>query len=414
MEEAHMTRNDISALIKEMLAPVMEDVKKGAAIRDNLNVRSQLGGEQTSTKTAASAQMGNTVSGFIKALVMAEKNRESPLNFATRVFGDKAEVTKALSANQDVSGGFLVPEVLSTEIIEFLRPASVMRSMGARVLPLNNLQMSIPKVTGGANATYVGENINIQATEQSFGQITLAAKKLAALVPISNELLQVNTIAADQIVREDLVKAMAQREDQAFMRGDGTVNTPKGLLNWISPTNVFAATQPAAQTGTPTYSSLQSVTNDLATCILKLRQANIPMTNCGWIFAPQIEYYLMTIRDSLGNYAFQPEMATGKLLRFPYAVTTQIPTNLTDSTTGSPVSNCSEIYFVNFDDAFIGDSMQVRIDVSNTAAYYDGMNVVATFSEDQTVIRAVSMHDFAMRYDLAGAVMKSVKGWGAA
>jgi hypothetical protein len=24
------------------------------------------------------------------------------------------------------------------------------------------------------------------------------------------------------------------------------------------------------------------------------------------------------------------------------------------------------------------------------------------------------MHDFAMRYDLAGAVMKSVKGWGAA
>jgi HK97 family phage major capsid protein len=138
------------------------------------------------------------------------------------------------------------------------------------------------------------------------------------------------------------------------------------------------------------------------------------MTNCGWIFAPQIEYYLMTIRDSLGNYAFQPEMATGKLLRFPYAVTTQIPTNLTDSTTGSPVSNCSEIYFVNFDDAFIGDSMQVRIDVSNTAAYYDGMNVVATFSEDQTVIRAVSMHDFAMRYDLAGAVMKSVKGWGAA
>jgi hypothetical protein len=68
---------------------------------------------------------------------------------------------------------------------------------------------------------------------------------------------------------------------------------------------------------------------------------------------------------------------------------------------------------VNFDDCFIGDAMKIRIDVSNTAAYYDGSSVVATFSEDQTVIRAVSMHDFACRYDHSIAVLSGVD-WGAA
>ena len=84
---------------------------------------------------------------------------------------------------------------------------------------------------------------------------------------------------------------------------------------------------------------------------------------------------------------------------------------MTTTGTNAVTGTGSEIYFVNFDDAIIGDAMQVRIDVSNTAAYYDGMNVVATFSEDQTVIRAVSMHDFAMRYDRAAALMYGVD-WG--
>jgi HK97 family phage major capsid protein len=406
MDEAKMSRNEISAMIKELLGPELETVKKAAAQRDHLATREMIGGTEQKTEF----QKGEPVAQFIKAIAVAEGDHWSALKFAERTYGNDSVVTKALSANLDVTGGFLVPEQLSSEIIEFLRPASVVRSMGARVMPLNNLQMSIPKITGGATANYVGENVNIMATQQAFGQITLAAKKLAALVPISNELLQVNTAAADQIVRDDLVKALAMREDLAFIRGDGTANTPKGILNWADSGNLFYASEYG------TGVTLQTVTNDLASCILMLRKANIPMTNCGWIMSPRTEYFLMTVRDSLGNYAFQPEMSTGKLLRFPYAVTTQIPENILmpssedSGTSGGLVG--TEIYFLNFDDAFIGDAMEVRIDVSNTAAYYDGMNVVATFSEDQTVIRAVSMHDFAMRYNKAAAVMRGVD-WGA-
>ena len=407
MDEAKMTSHEMRAMIKDVLGPELEDIKKAQAARDHLATKGMLSGGQVQG-TIKKTDEPEPVGRFIKALVMARGDPDRAHTFATKNYGEDSMITKALSQSFDVSGGFLIPEVLSADIIEFLRPASVVRSMGARVLPLNNLQMSIPKITGGGTATYVGENVNITPTQQAFGQITLSAKKLAALVPISNELLQVTSVAADTIVREDLVRALAMREDLAFIRGDGSAATPKGLLSWAHADNKFSVTGSAE--AAPAALSLSTATNDLLSCMLKLRQADVPMTNCGWLMAPRTEYYLMSVRDSLGNYSFRTEMVTGKLMGFKYAVTTQIPVNLT---VASPsIDDASEIYFVNFDDCFIGDAMKIRIDVSNTAAYYDGQSVVASFSEDQTVIRAVSMHDFACRYDHSIAVLSGVD-WGA-
>ncbi len=56
----------------------------------------------------------------------------------------------------------------------------------------------------------------------------------------------------------------------------------------------------------------------------------------------------------------------------------------------------------------IGDNLNLTIDVSQEAAYYDGANVVAAFSQDQLVIRAIAEHDFVLRYDKAVAVLAGV------
>ena len=95
-------------------------------------------------------------------------------------------------------------------------------------------------------------------------------------------------------------------------------------------------------------------------------------------------------------------MAGGTLLNFPFAVTSQIPSNLG---TGA---NESEVYFVDFGDAIIGESSLVELAVSEEAAYYNGISVVAAFSLDQTVIRAIARHDFALRRSVAGAVLTEV------
>jgi heptaprenylglyceryl phosphate synthase len=57
----------------------------------------------------------------------------------------------------------------------------------------------------------------------------------------------------------------------------------------------------------------------------------------------------------------------------------------------------------------IGDALNLQIDVSQEAAYHDGSNVVAAFSLDQTVIRAIIETDMVMRHDAAVTVLSGVK-----
>jgi len=130
------------------------------------------------------------------------------------------------------------------------------------------------------------------------------------------------------------------------------------------------------------------------------------------------EMYLRMIRES-GFWVF-PEMNasasgltprgvggvnTGVFQGFPYYVTDQIPDNLGAGT------NESEVYFVEVTDCIIGDAMSIEIAASQEAAYDDSGTVRATFSLDQSVIRAISKHDFGLRHDLSVAVLSTVNGW---
>lgn len=340
----------------------------------------------------APEEKGTKVARVIRALAATKGISQFAAQFASQTLHDE-QVAKALGANTGSAGGFLVPEDWSAEIIEFLRPAAVVRSMGAVVMPMPNGSVLVPKQAGGASAAYIGENSNVQVSEASFGQLRLTARKLGVLTAISNDLIRFSNPAADVVVRNDLIRAMAQKEDASFIRGQGLSNEPKGLRYWAASGNVVAAN------GTV---NLANVTSDLSALILKLEQANVAMTNPGWLFAPRTKAYLMQVRDGNGNYAFRDEMLTGSLWGFPFKTTTQIPVNLGGGT------NESEVYLVDFADAIIGDTMQIMVDVSSDAAYHDGSNVQAAFSLDQTVVRVISQHDFGLRHTESVAVLTGV------
>jgi HK97 family phage major capsid protein len=302
---------------------------------------------------------------------------------------------KALAASDAVSGGFLVPPQYSQEIIEYLRPASVVRRLGPVSIPMTTGTMRIPKVTQGATAGYIGENTNAPKTQQTFGQVQLTYKKLACLVPISNDLLRYSSPGADAIVRDDVVRAMAQAENTAFLRGDGINGSPRGLLNWVLPGGLINAN--ASQ-------SLQNITSDLGAAIVALMNQNIPMTKPVWIWAPRTWNYLMTIQTSNGVFPFRDELMRGTFWGWPYGTTTAVPINL--STLSRNLE--SEIYLSDFADAALGESLNLVVDASQEAAYSDGVNVVAAFSQDQTVIRAIQEHDFVMRRQESVAVLQGV------
>jgi HK97 family phage major capsid protein len=307
-----------------------------------------------------------------------------------------------MTAGDPETGGILIPQPVSGEIIDILRAKVVVRRMNPITLPMSSGNFRLPKKTSGTTSYYVGESTSPATSQVKVGSILLSFKKQVTVVPVSNDLLRYSSPGADQIIRNDIVDETAVRQDQAFLRDPGTDATPKGLRFWAAPANVIPATG-----GVGGDANLTSMTATLSNLVLKLLENNIPMSNVHWLFSPRTMMNLSIVRITNGPYAFRDEMARGTLWGYPFFVTTTVPNTLTIGAN----SDTSEIYLVDANEIVIGDSQRLLIDASGDAAYEEGGTVKAAFTRDETVIRAISEHDMVVRREQAVAVATGVR-WG--
>lgn len=413
-----MTREQLADFVKETSGALIKDQlgsELAQVVRDNVEKMASDPNGPWATKwssrlvepkaSAPAREKGAAFGRVVRAMAAAKMNKmgsEGTIE-VLRGWGDDdlAEAmsdarSKALAAGDATAGGFLVPTQFSNEVIELLRAQSVVRRLGARTVQMPTGTLKYPKIATGASAGYIGENVNIGKSEETFGQLTLTFKKLAVLTPISNDLLRYSSPSADAIVRDDLVSSMATKEDSTFIRGAGTDATPKGLLNWCVADQKIAASA----------ASLANITDNLGQLVVKLKNADIPMITPGWIMAPRTEQSLATIQNANGVFAFRDEVIAGTLWGWPIGTTTNVPITL--DTTGAGNDDESEIYLVDFSQVLIGESQGLLVDSSQEAAYHDGSNVQAAFSLDQTVVRAIAEHDLGMRHDKAVAMLTGV------
>lgn len=325
------------------------------------------------------------------------QNYAKAAEFIQNRFNDST-VAKALNTLVVGEGGALIPQDFLADLIELLRANTVFRAAGPTTLSMPMGNLTIPRLAGGATAAYQGELDDIALTEEVFDDVNLVAKKLTAMVPVSNDLLRRAPIGVDGIVRDDLVQTIAHREDLAFLRGDGTGKSPVGLKSLCLPANKIAL--PAIAAGAP----LDSIVAAISTAILTLQQGMSRMIKPVWIMAPSIARFIAAGRDSVGGFYYKDEIAKGTLEGYPVYISQQIPTNL-GAGTGS------EIYFVDMADVILADTLNVAVDASDVAAYYgtDG-KVVSTFQRDQTLFRVISEHDINMRH-LQSLVILTTVDW---
>jgi HK97 family phage major capsid protein len=349
------------------------------------------------TRGERKPEKGLVVAGLIKMLVVGGGSRSDAREAAKSIYGEQHPVTKALAVSTGAGGGFIVPPDYVAELIELLRAKTVVRKAGPRVLPMPRGTMTMPRQNQAATAGYGAELASIPTSQQSVDQIVATYKKLTALVPVSNDLLRYSDPAIDAIVRDDLVQVFARREDLAFIRGDGTQDSPKGFLNFALSSQTIASN--------PTY-TYTTAAQEIGGLINKLETANVPIDNPAWIMSPRSKNYLYNVQNSIGAYIYQEEMSKGTLLGIPFFTSTQIPTNLVVG--GN--TDCSEVYLVEMSQAMIFDSMTLELSVSREATYVDGSgNTVSTFQQDQTLVRAISEHDFQMRHQEAIALATGVR-----
>ncbi|GAA4218600.1 HK97 family phage major capsid protein [Sagittula marina] len=319
----------------------------------------------------------------------------------------EANGDSALFANQSAGiatqGGFLVPEDVSSEVIELLRPASVVTAMGPRFIPMPNGNLTQNRRATGANFAYGEEQTDAPATGVTFGQVRLSAKKLRGIIPISNDLLRQTSTAVDRLIRDDAVEDAAQIQDRYFLRGVGTESTPKGLRYQLVGTPMAASNILVfGATATP---SIQQVDNELGSLELSLRNRNIVVTGAQWVMSPRIENFLMNLRDGNGNKVY-PEMGDGMLRKKRYHVTTEIPDNL------GAGGNESEIGLIHPSHVMIGEHMGIEVAMSTEAAYKDASGKMqAAFSRDETLMRMIMQHDIGLRHLAAVAWGTGVR-WG--
>lgn len=289
-------------------------------------------------------------------------------------------LAKALGESTLAGGGALVPEELAAGVIEFLRAMSVVRGAGPRIVPVRNGTLDMPRIAQGGTASFTGESTNNGTTEQTFGRITFTLRKLIAITPVSSELLSDASSDVDALVRDDLAEAVSVREDQAFLRGDGASDTPRGMTSFSQEKFDANATENVA-----------NVTNDLAGAIQRLEDNNIRVTRPHWFFAPRTKKALRAARTSDGVFAFRSEIDKGMLFGIPFSTTTQIPTNLTPGTN-------TEVILAEMTQLMIGDDpegLEVRFFEGGT--YFDGAALQSGISRDEDVIRLKRRVDFQAR-----------------
>lgn len=399
-----MTKADLT----EFIGSVVSDQLKSALEKEVAPLREQAtqwgaminrGVQPEDERKAGPQEKAMAAARICRALAASKGDPERAARWAEKAYDDKLgdAITKALAAGDFTAGSFMIPEDMSNEIIPLLRARSVVRAAGTPSVPMPRGTLTLPKQTGDVSASYIGENTDIPKTEPTGGQIVLSAKKLATLVPISNDLLDFDVgDAADRFVRDSMVRRMATREDQAFLRDLGSESTPKGLRYQAASANVTDSN------GT----SAANIEDDFIDLINDLETSNVDMTNPVWLMSPRSKNHLLNLRDSNGNLIY-PELRTGAptIHTFPIMLTTNIPTNL------GAGSNETELYLVNVPDLLIGEAGGLEITTDASASYVENGSLVSAFSRDQTVVRAISRHDFAVIYPEAVAIKTGIT-WG--
>ncbi len=138
-------------------------------------------------------------------------------------------IKNALQIGTDSEGGYLVPDEFEKKLIEALNEQSVFRSL-ATVIKTTSGERKIPLVTSYGQAAWTDEEALITDSDDTFGQVSLGAHKLATLVKVSDELLYDSAFDLEKFIAAQFARRISEKEETAFVSGDGS-SKPTGILN---------------------------------------------------------------------------------------------------------------------------------------------------------------------------------------
>lgn len=263
----------------------------------------------------------------------------------------KAAVAAGSTTDSTWAGPLVNYQILASEFIEYLRPRTILgRIPGLRRVPF---KVKVPRQTGGATVSWVGERSVKPVSSLAFDTVTLEFSKIAGIIVISDELAKFSNPSAEAIIRQDLGDSIIQYMDSQF-----TDPTVAAVTN-LSPASITNGVTPVTASGT-TAAALRT---DLLNVLNNFTANNITLAGLVGIMTESQALAISMMQTSLGNPAFPSLGATGGSLNGIPIVTSE---NI--SATGGSPTDGYPIIFLRARDILLADDGMVTVDASNQAS----------------------------------------------
>jgi HK97 family phage major capsid protein len=219
---------------------------------------------------------------------------------------------KAAGASEGVNadGGYAVPVEFSNNVFnDILGEDSLFNR--CFLIPMTSSSIKLPALNYttqgnfGVTAYWTGEGATITTSKPAYRQPQLNLNKLAALVPVTSELLE-DGIAIEPIITKLAAEAITFTLNDAIVNGDGS-SKPTGIIGHASVVSVPKETGQAADTV-------------VAENVVKMRSRFIGNpANAVFLIHRDVEPQLLTMQDGAGRWLyFAPgsfaDKPNGKLL----------------------------------------------------------------------------------------------------
>lgn len=263
------------------------------------------------TSTPITNQPNGRIDGEVKTGRATEEYKRAFWNgMRNRISYD---VQNALSIGTDSEGGYLVPDEYEKKLVESLQDEVFFRSL-ATVIRTSSGDRKIPIVTSKGEAAWIDEEGQFPESDDSFGQTSIGAYKLATMIKVSDELLNDSVFNIEQYISKEFGRRIGAKEEEAFLVGDGQ-GKPIGLFN----------TTGGAETGV-TAATVSITFDDVMDLYYSLRA---PYRNkASWLLNDSTVKAIRKLKDGNGNYIWQPSVREGepdRILNRPYRTSIYVP-----------------------------------------------------------------------------------------
>ena len=134
--------------------------------------------------------------------------------------------------NTTNTAGFVYDDKQYGNLIDALTPYSTVLQANPTVLANNTGNITIPRVSALSTSAWVTEGVAVGASDPTIDTVTLSEKTNGAYTDLTRTLLQ-NTdgFSVENMVRDNLLRAMGVTWDQASVSGTGAGGEPTGIEN---------------------------------------------------------------------------------------------------------------------------------------------------------------------------------------